>query len=339
MVRSVGARVGNATVQPDAGGVLRKFPLSFQGLSGFAVVAAGAVTAETGAPRSGDLGEQAWIDYRGPPETIRTVPYSRVLNGQVPAETFHDKIVVVGTGTPGLKDVHPIPTADDEVMSGAEVQANAIWTVANDFPLRSSAWAVGALLVLALAAIPPLLNVRLGPFVALLASAAVGCVYVVAVQLAFNGGTILPLTYPLIALAMAAIGSLAVTTVLTAFERQWVHDTFARFVPEPVVDEVLEHADEDHRLGGVRREGTVMFTDLRGFTSFSERLEPDRVVEVLNRYLAEMSEAIMDRGGTLVTYMGDGIMAVFGAPLEQPDHADRALACSDGDARDSPSGV
>ena len=72
----------------------------------------------------------------------------------------------------------------------------------------------------------------------------------------------------------------------------------------------------------------MLFSDLRGFTTFSEALEPDRVVECLNQYMTEMSEAIMDHGGTLVTYMGDGIMAVFGAPIEQPDHADRALAAT-----------
>ncbi len=85
-------------------------------------------------------------------------------------------------------------------------------------------------------------------------------------------------------------------------------------------------ADADGvRLGGVRGEATVMFSDLRGFTSFSETLEPERVIESLNSYLTEMSEAILDHGGTLVAYMGDGIMAVFGAPLKQADHADRAL--------------
>jgi adenylate cyclase len=68
-----------------------------------------------------------------------------------------------------------------------------------------------------------------------------------------------------------------------------------------------------------------MFSDLRGFTSFSETLEPEQVIEALNMYLTEMSEAILDHGGTLVAYMGDGIMAVFGAPLKQDDHADRAL--------------
>jgi adenylate cyclase len=92
-----------------------------------------------------------------------------------------------------------------------------------------------------------------------------------------------------------------------------------------VVDQVLEQADEDLRLGGVQREGTVMFSDLRGFTSFAESLPVERVIEVLNIYLGEMSAAILDAGGTLVAYMGDGIMAVFGAPIEQPDHADRAL--------------
>ena len=71
-----------------------------------------------------------------------------------------------------------------------------------------------------------------------------------------------------------------------------------------------------------------MFSDLRGFTSFAETLEPAQVIASLNRYLTAMSEAILDHGGTLVAYMGDGIMAVFGAPLEQDDHADRALAAA-----------
>ncbi len=103
---------------------------------------------------------------------------------------------------------------------------------------------------------------------------------------------------------------------------------FSRFVPENVVDEVLARADEGLRLGGVEREATVMFTDLRGFTSFAESMGPEQVIDVLNQYLSEMSDAIMDHGGTLVAYMGDGIMAVFGAPIEQDDHADRALAAA-----------
>ena len=75
----------------------------------------------------------------------------------------------------------------------------------------------------------------------------------------------------------------------------------------------------------MRARRTVLFSDLRGFTSFAEGREPAEVIDVLNRYLTEMSEAILDHGGTLVAYMGDGIMAVFGAPIEQDDHADRAL--------------
>ena len=106
-----------------------------------------------------------------------------------------------------------------------------------------------------------------------------------------------------------------------------MRDAFARFVPETVVDQVLRDAD-GVRLGGVRRDGTVMFSDLRGFTSFAETLDPEIVIDSLNRYLTEMSEAILDHGGTLVAYMGDGIMAVFGAPLQQDDHADRALAAA-----------
>ncbi len=102
-------------------------------------------------------------------------------------------------------------------------------------------------------------------------------------------------------------------------------DAFRRFVPESVAEQIITRSDEGVKLGGVSRVATVMFTDLRGFTQFSEHQDPGQVIEVVNRYLGEMSEAILNEEGTIVAYMGDGIMAVFGAPLEQEDHADRAL--------------
>jgi adenylate cyclase len=105
-------------------------------------------------------------------------------------------------------------------------------------------------------------------------------------------------------------------------------ELFARFVPEAVVDEVLEGADENLRLGGERRTGTVMFSDLRAFTSFAEARSPELVIDVLNRYLSAMSEVILGQGGTLIGFLGDGIIAAFGAPIEQADHADRALSAA-----------
>ena len=109
-------------------------------------------------------------------------------------------------------------------------------------------------------------------------------------------------------------------------ERARVRDVFSRFLPEHVVDDVLARTDEDLRLGGVRSVGTVMFTDLRGFTTFSEGRPPELVIEVLNRYFDETSDSILAHGGTLVAYRGDGFLAAFGAPIEVEDHADRALA-------------
>jgi class 3 adenylate cyclase len=116
--------------------------------------------------------------------------------------------------------------------------------------------------------------------------------------------------------------------MLYELERARVRDVFARFLPESVVTEVLARADGGARLGGVRLIGTVLFTDLRGFTAFAEHTAPDRVIDVLNRFLSEMSDAVLDNGGTLVSYLGDGLLAVFGAPIECDDHADRALAAA-----------
>jgi adenylate cyclase len=246
----------------------------------------------------------------------------------VPASAFRGKTVIVGASVPSLQDVHPTSTSGDELMPGPEIQANAAWTALHGFPLSSSGLAVDLLLILLLAAVPAAVTLRLSPLPSLLVAVALALLYVVAVQVAFDSGAVLPFVYPLLGLVLSGLGALAVNYVLDAFERQHVHDTFARFVPAAVVSEVLARTDDDLRLGGERRETTILFSDLRGFTSYSEQLAPDAVIEVLNRYLGEMSDAIMDHGGTLVAYMGDGIMAVFGAPIEQDDHADRAVAAA-----------
>ncbi len=324
-VHAIGARAADTVIEPDPGGATRKMSYEVDGLVGFGVATAEAATGERIEPSEMEGGGRAWIDFRGPPETFRQVSYSRVLRGDVPASVFRGKTVIIGASAPSLQDVHATATTGDELMSGPELQANAVWTAEHGFPLSSTGLALDLLLILLMAAAPAAATLRLKAIPALLVAIGLGLVYVVAAQLAFDGGAVVPIVYPLLALALSALGALAVNYVLNAFERQRVHDTFARFVPAAVVSEVLARTDEDLRLGGVRRECTVLFSDLRGFTSFSEELPPDSVIEVLNRYLGEMSDAIMDQGGTLVAYMGDGIMAVFGAPLEQPDHADRAL--------------
>ena len=113
---------------------------------------------------------------------------------------------------------------------------------------------------------------------------------------------------------------------LHELQQERVRSVFSRFVPEHVVDDVLERTDEDLRLGGSRDVGTIMFTDIRGFTAFSEAAPPQQVIQLLNEYFGEMIDAIFEHDGTLVGYRGDGLLAVFGAPIALEDHADRALA-------------
>jgi adenylate cyclase len=115
---------------------------------------------------------------------------------------------------------------------------------------------------------------------------------------------------------------------LVELEREHVRGVFSRFVPEHVVDDVLARTDGDLRLAGSRDVGTIMFTDIRGFTAFTETRPPEHVLDVLNAYFDEMIEAIFGWGGTLVGYRGDGLLIVFGAPIPFDDHADRALAAA-----------
>jgi len=115
---------------------------------------------------------------------------------------------------------------------------------------------------------------------------------------------------------------------LADLEEDRVRDAFTRFLPEPIAAEILARSGGQASIGAVRVWATVMFIDLRGFTTFAESRPVEQVIEVLNRFLGTMADGVLDHGGTLVAFLGDGLMAAFGAPIESLDHADRAVTAA-----------
>jgi adenylate cyclase len=323
----IGARAGNTQIGEDSDGVRRRVPFEVGNMKTFPIV-----TAEVASGKQITTGQMggptAWIDYAGGPGTYPAIPFSRVLTGQFPPGTFDDKVVVVGASDPTLKDIAKTPMSRSDLTSGAEINANAIATGLDGFPLKSTPLGFDLFLIALMGVIAPLASYRLSPIRALGLGLLAAALYLVCAQLAFNSGRIVPVLYPMIALGLSLIGSLLVYYVREAFIRRRVRDTFARFVPESVVGEVLARTDDDLRLQGRRMEVTVLFSDIRGFTTFAEGRDPGQVLKVLNAYHEEMTNAVMEHGGTLISFMGDGIMATFGAPIDMEDHADRAFAAA-----------
>lgn len=318
----IGARLGSVAVRNDSDGEVRQMVYGEVGYPSLAAIAdellgRRVVASEFPAP----------IDYRGPPGTFRTYSMQDVLNARVATGAFNGKVVFVGITDPGEKDLFPTPASSDE-LSGVEIQATSLSTILAGFPLRFAPRGVDLLVILLLAIVPGAVSSRLTGAWGMAVSAVLLAMFVVAVQLVFDGGLVLSFVYPAFALVVSALGALAADLLMGAAERRHMARVFARFVPEPVVKEVLSRTDDDLRLTATTVEATVLFCDLRGFSHYAESRSAATVIATLNRYLTEMSEAIRLHGGTVVSYEGDGIMGVFGAPIEQDDHASRALAAA-----------
>lgn len=323
-----GVAKGDVSYEPDADGVFRRIGI-IEGTPHFVTETVRLAGRPVPAPAR-DVDPGQWIDFAGPSGRIRRVSYVDVLDGKVPASELEGRIVVVGPAATSLKDELNTPTS--AVMDGAELHANAISTLLRGVPLSPApGWWTAALVVLAAVAAPlagTLAPVRRALLASVLAGLGVLTGILVGTQLAFAAGRIVELLPPLTAGVVGTVGALGATYATELRRRAQQRRVFERFVPATVVGEVLDTMGGEARIAGIQRDGTVMFCDLRGFTTFAESLPAERVFEVLNAYLTEVSDAILDHGGTLVTYLGDGVMAVFGAPLAQDDHADRALAAA-----------
>ncbi len=219
-LRSINARAGAAAVDVDRGGVARRLPLEDGGLPTMAVTVARRLGVSV--PRDAFTGQGAWIDFAGPPGTVPTYSYSDVYRGHVDPAALRGRVVVVGATSPLLHDLHSVPTSDGTLMSGAELQANAVHTALAGFPLRSAGGWVLVLMSLLLAASAALLVLLMRPLRAAGSALVIAVAYAIATQLLFDAGWIVPVVTPLIALGLSVWWSVTAVLIIERGERRRV---------------------------------------------------------------------------------------------------------------------
>ena len=283
-----------------------------------------------------DAKNRLLLDFWGPGGTFATYSCADVLAGRVDPAEFAGKTVLVGVTTAAGHDYKSTPFARGNlVLSGAlpspgvEIHASALATLhEKSWYTQAPAYANAAFLVLAGILAAAAARCRRGPYAGAALTLAVMAAAALAAYLAWSGLHLwLNVAGPLAAAVLCYTGTTAEELVRTELERRKTRALFSRYVPKDVVEEILKRPEEV-QLGGARAEVTVLFSDVRGFTSFSEDKPPEYVVGRLNEYFTVMTAVIFRHGGTLDKYLGDGLMAFFGAPVPCDDHADRALAAA-----------
>jgi adenylate cyclase len=265
-------------------------------------------------------GDELIINYRGRPRTFPWVPYHRVIQGEVGPEAFEGTVVLVGATSPVLQDIVSTPFARAREMPGVEVHANVVDTLVRGDAIRP---------------VPPWVSLVAAALVAVAAAALVAWLGPVRAVLAVGllGAVVAGATFILFAHAQVWFQAVGVTLALglgyggTVLDRyvmeQRERRQLAQFFSPAVLREVVQSRGQ--ALTSRRRLVTVLFSDIRGFTSLSERVEPEQVAEMLREYLTEMTEVVFRYGGTVDKYIGDCIMALYNAPVDDPDHAAKAI--------------
>lgn len=256
------------------------------------------------------------------------VPAIDVLNGEIDPAALRDKVVFVGVTDPTLGDHHPTPLAKAVGQPGVLVQAAAFNTMATRAYLEPARTMSVAMWVFAVALIVGL-AVQFLPLWAAAASAVMVAVASVgAGYLMAERGTIPNFVYPLIAIVLAVLLSGSLRYATETRRRLEVSRLFSQYVPEPVAEQLLDEGRVEAATAGQRLDVTVLFCDLRGFTSMASDLPPEEVNERLTLFYEYATTIVLDHGGTLMQYVGDEVFAIFGAPVPDDDHASQAEACA-----------
>ena len=273
------------------------------------------------------------ISYAGEPRSFKYYSYCGIIDSMIDLSQgrkpeispfiFKDKIVLIGTTAAGTVDLWATPHSP--VVPGVEVQANVLNTILNQDFLRLCPKGINISIILILGLGLGLVIPRVRPLPGGLLALGILVLYLLVAGLFFSSARInLEIIRPSLTIVLAYLGIVVYRYMAEEKEKKWIRRVFSRYVTTQVVDEILSEP-EKLSLGGERRPVTILFADIQGFTSLAEDMSPEEVVGILNEYFSAMTKIIFEHQGTLDKFIGDCIMAVFGAPLAIPDHTKRAL--------------
>ncbi len=345
------ARIGNAHILPDAGSVVRRIAIATR--VGDALVPSLPVAAamqafgesslflESGRTLKGLGGLDLPLDghgnqllrFRGPRGSFATESMFSIVSALTSGEKLpwvesltSNDIVIVGVNVSGNPDVFVTPV--DQYLPGPEVVATAIDNVIRGDSLwRPSIWLRLAIDV-AMGALTGLLALAIQrQWVALLLVVPQMLGYATLTYFLFKAGFVLDVVAPLSASAFTYLGVALYLYRTEGKKKKEIRRMFSQYLSADLVAELVEHPDA-LKLGGEKRTMTVFFSDIAGFTGISEKMQPEELVAFLNEYLTLFTDTILDSGGTIDKYIGDAVMAFWGAPVARPDHAQSALAAA-----------
>ncbi|MGI9372226.1 MAG: CHASE2 domain-containing protein [Hyphomicrobiales bacterium] len=337
---------GLVTIRPEADGVVRRVPalmragdviypaISIELLrvaTGTDTLIAksdetgvtGLVIAGTSIPTDGK--SRIWVNF-SPHDKRRYISAKDVLEGKLPKGALRNKLVLFGTSAVGLFDLKATPL--DPVMPGVEIHAQIIENILTKSMLTRPNWAIGAELVMAVVASLAMIIIVpvVGAMFSLIAGGILAGAFAAAsVYLYTQKAMVLDVTFPLAASFSAFILLVFLGYFHEEARRRQIRGAFGQYLSPALVDKLAANPD-DLVLGGETKEMTILFSDVRDFTSISEgyKENPQGLTVLINRLLTPLSKAIIDFHGTIDKYMGDNIMAFWNAPLDDSDHAKNA---------------
>ncbi len=331
-IEILGGLAGHVNLFTSADGITREFPPFIQGTENigdsehFAIKVSELFLGENIDAQS--MENKMLINFYGGPESFRYISFSDVYSNRISPEEFEGKIILIGSTAQDLRDIALVPVSN-RPMPGVEINANIIQTIlTQDYIFRQDLNSVIFVIFLFSAVSGIALNRFRILFSTVILAFAI-FFYIIISYYLFEAGIVMSLLYPVLSLISVYVIMMIAYYLSEARKRKRVTNIFGKYVSKEVANEILKTGSgESIRLGGSRRLITILFADIRGFTSISEKLTPEEVVNMLNTYLEGMTKSVFKYGGTLDKFIGDAVMAVFNAPLDQEDHALRAIRCA-----------
>lgn len=327
--------IGYCNVSQDSDGTVRRnIPIeTYEGniYQSFAKVMYDKYCAELGITPNiipTDMTGRSIINYSGKPGDYEYISMADVLDGNIDPRIFSDSIVFIGAYDPEMQDDFVVPNGGSAQMYGVEIHANIFQSyMQGRFALNGSAYLLGLITAL----ITMLLHfifrkIKIWQSVILLI-ASIGGEIGILVAVNNNGYSYSVIYFPLVVF-ISFVYSVGMNYLLESRKKKKVLNAFRKYVAPQIVEEIAKKGDFEIKVGGENRDIAVLFVDIRGFTTMSEALEPEQVVEILNEYLTLTTKSIFDNSGTLDKFVGDATMAVFNSPFYLEDYEYKAVCAA-----------